>query len=80
MRKVQLTHHIKGNFNYFFTCFNDIFTGVADPVRLKGYTRIIAFDKMLNSGENVNVAYEMNQKSIVKYKIGTKRDIVPLFE
>ena len=80
MKKVQLVHHFSGNFNKLYKTFADPFSGYTSVTHQKGKQRIVAFDKMINTGEDVSVAYEMNQKTSTKYTYKPAKEIVPQYE
>lgn len=80
MQKVHLAHHYNGYINNLIMKMVDPVTGYNLPSFIPGKQRIIGFDKMIKNGQAVEVAYELNQKSAVSYKLKNKRQIVPLFE
>lgn len=49
------------------------------PIKFGG-SRMLMFDKMINSGENVTVSYELNLKHTWGYKIFKAAQVMPMFK
>lgn len=63
-----------GVLHYFFVSSNPSLR----PVRFGG-SRMLIFDKMINSGEDVSVSYELNIKSSWGYHLNSKEMVMPQF-
>lgn len=85
MKKVQLRHKFSGNWNnwlstFFFIFANDGTTDIA-PCALPGKSRIMAFDKMISTGDSqTTVGYELNQQVSGSYRYKKPKDIVPQYD
>ena len=81
MKKLQMTTVESHSLYEWIALFYKFFaatTPSVQPIRFAG-SRMLIFDKMINTGENVIISYELNITNSFGYRLNTKEHVMPTF-